>query len=204
MGFVRRTWPDRAPLPVDGRSWDPPPTWRSDAWPLVRAADIRRHTGILDVTYQIEKTPAAVTLHFSDGTVRDGVLFLGAVSSFRLGPETVLDLMRERELWLPFRDEVRGFSVVRKSMVAHVRHSTADDGGEGFEHTMAVTFIFADNTTLTGVVALETPDGGVRVVDYMNGASGFVELRSGDDRYVVNTDLIREVIPGNDAAAARA
>lgn len=151
------------------------------------------------MSFQIEKREVSVTLHFSDGVQRDGVLFLGQTSSFRKGPETVLDLLRDKDPCFPFRDRDGGFRVVRKAAITHVRHADLRANELDVGDEVAVAVVFVGNATLSGMLRISLRMDQVRLVDFMNSSTGFVELVGRADHFVVNTALIREIGPATAA-----
>ena len=145
--------------------------------------------------YRVDKRELPVALFLSDGIVHEGVVFLNTLSHAHSGPQTLLEMLREKELFFPFRTNDGAFTLINKSAITHARFNENDAEELAFGEELAVRIVFFGGELLQGTIRLAMPEGQNRLQDYVNAAPGFVPLEAGENRYVVNGALIREINP---------
>lgn len=145
--------------------------------------------------FRLDKHPLSVTLFLADGVVREGVVFLSPDAERHSGPQTLLELLREREPFFPFRDATGRFALVNKAAVTHVRYVAVgrEELVVGIEQEVHIVFFGGE--LLQGTIRLAMPAGQARLQDYVNAAPGFFPLSVGTQRYIVNGALLREIRP---------
>ncbi len=145
--------------------------------------------------YRVDKREQPVTLFHSDGVVQEGVLFLSPYAQTHLGEQSLLEMLREREVFIPFRHQGGGFALVNKDSLTHVRFQPLGELEPPFGEQVNVRITFFGGELLQGSIALDMPEGQNRLQDYLNAAPGFFPLEAGDAHYIVNGALIRDIAP---------
>ncbi|MDT8441196.1 MAG: hypothetical protein RQ723_06015 [Desulfuromonadales bacterium] len=147
--------------------------------------------------YRVEKTEQPVTLFHADGAVESGVVFLSPCAYTHIGQQTLMDLLREKGAFFPFRGDSGTFQVINKETVSHIRYqpSERERGAETLGTPVEVRITFAGGELLHGTVIIEMPEGRTRLLDFINESRGFFILRSDEAHYLVNVDQIRSVNP---------
>ena len=147
--------------------------------------------------YRVDKTEQPVVLFQADGSVMNGVVFLSASAYSHIGRQTLADLLREKGDFFPFRSEVGAFCVANKATITHIRYQqlTSEAEYEPLGNPVEVLVNFAGGEQLRGTVVIEMPEGRNRLFDFINAASGFFALQSGDAHYLVNVAQIRDISP---------
>lgn len=144
--------------------------------------------------YRVDKREQPVSLFLSDQIVHEGVVFLSPFASTHVGEETLLDLLRERDQFFPFRHRDGRFILVNKNAVTHVRHPGGEDEA-GMGEPIRVRITFFGGGTLEGTIVLDMPEEKNRLLDYVNASPGFFALEGGDGHYIANGALVREISP---------
>ena len=104
-------------------------------------------------------------------------------------------MLREKEIFFPFRTSDGAFTLVNKSAITHARFNESAAEELPFGEELAVRIVFFGGELLQGTIRLAMPEGQNRLQDYVNAAPGFFPLEGGENRYVVNGTLIREINP---------
>lgn len=147
--------------------------------------------------YQVEKLKTPVTLHLVDGQQREGVMFLSPYSMHSSGAQTLVELLREPERFVPFVSDDAGFLLVNKAQISHLCYQPADTDMPVIGTPLAVTVTFTNSRQLSGTVVIELPEGKARLQDYMNSNTAYFSLDCGDAAYLVNPAVIIEIAPNN-------
>ncbi len=144
--------------------------------------------------YRVDKQELPVMIFLSDGMVHEGVMFLSPFSPSHSGEQTLLELFRDADAFLPFRDKADQFMLVNKNAVTHVRYPVQEGPAPiGVSKQVRLTFFGGEN--LEGTLSILMPEGKNRTQDFINSSPGFFNLDAGEAHYVVNGHLIREIIP---------
>ncbi len=147
--------------------------------------------------YRVDKSELPVVLFQADGSVMKGVVFLSASAYSHLGQQTLLDLLKERGAFFPFRSEDGAFSVTNKGTITHVRYkpTSAPQGycPLGIPEKVVVTFVGGEQ--LQGTIIIDLPEGRKRLIDFINSANGFFAMQSDEAEHLVNTAQIRDIKP---------
>lgn len=145
--------------------------------------------------YRVDKREQPVALFLSDQVVHEGVVFLSPFASTHSGEETLLDLLREKDHFLPFRDGEGRFILVNKNAVTHVRYEGKTEDEPVIGDRIRVRIAFFGGGVLEGTIVLDMPEEKNRLLDYVNASPGFFALEGGDARYIANGSLVREISP---------
>lgn len=147
--------------------------------------------------YRVDKTEQAVVLFQADGSVMKGVVFLGACAYNHIGRQTLIDLLREKGEFFPFRSEAGAFCVTNKSTITHIRYGPTATEPEypPLGTPVEVLINFAGGEQLRGMIIIEMPEGRNRLFDFINAMSGFFPMQNGEAHYLVNVAQIRDISP---------
>jgi hypothetical protein len=145
--------------------------------------------------YRVDKREQPVALFLSDQVVHDGVVFLSPFASTHSGEETLLDLLRERDQFFPFRHTDGRFILVNKNAVTHVRYEGKREEESGMGEPIRVRITFFGGGILEGTIVLDMPEEKNRLLDYANASPGFFALEGKDAHYIANGALVREISP---------
>lgn len=146
--------------------------------------------------YRLEKIEREVVLFLVDGLVLEGVVFVSSFAYGHSGAQTLLELLREMERFLPFRDRAGTFRLINREAISHVRYVPEDyvEPAPLGARAKARLFFFGGET-LEGSVILEMPEDKCRIKDFLNVAPVFFPLDAGSAHYVVNSRQIHQVVP---------
>jgi hypothetical protein len=148
--------------------------------------------------YRVDKTEQSVVLFQADSSVMKGVVFLSACAYSHIGQQTLVDLLREKGGFFPFRSESGGFCVTNKHTITHICYekSMAEQEFMPLGNPVEVQVNFAGGEQLRGTVIIDMPEGRSRLFDFINSASGFFPLHGSDGHhYLVNVTQIRDISP---------
>lgn len=147
--------------------------------------------------YRVEKSEQHVTLFQADGSVMKGVVFLSTSAYTHIGQQTLLDLLKEKGDFFPFRSEAGSFCVTNKATITHIRYQPFPEAEEmealGDQVDVKITFVGGEQ--LGGTIVIEMPEGRNRLFDFVNAVEGFFTLTTPEAHYLVNVDQIRDVSP---------
>ena len=145
--------------------------------------------------YRVDKTELPVVLFQADGSVMKGVVFLNASAYNHLGRQTLLDLMKEKETFFPFRREDGAFSITNKRTITHVRYKPASSEKDYRPPDSAedVVITFVGGEQLQGTITIDLPEGRKRLIDFINAAKGFFPMQTDEAEHLVNVDQIRDI-----------
>lgn len=145
--------------------------------------------------YRVDKQELPVVLFLSDGAIHEGVVFLSPFSSIYSGPQTILELFREEEAFLPFRDKGGQFILINKSALTHVRYPRGTEADQTIGDKLNVRITFFGGELLEGILTIAMPAGQNRLMDYINASPGFFILEGEEFCYLANGALVREISP---------
>ncbi|MCF6267021.1 MAG: hypothetical protein L3J57_10795 [Desulfuromusa sp.] len=142
---------------------------------------------------RVEKREEQVSLFMTDGVIFDGRVHLAQYAMLHSGEQTVLDLLMEKNPFLPMHSSSGEFHLIQKKLISHLRCEILLQ--KEIEHTeRQVKISFPGNETLQGVLRIDMPNHSVRLTDYINGGNDFFPLFSGGISYLVNRSLIRDIV----------
>ena len=142
---------------------------------------------------RVEKREEKVSLFMADGIIFDGRVHLAQYAMLHSGEQTVLDLLMEENPFLPMHSSHGEFHLVQKGMISHLRCQVSLN--KKLEYTeRQVKISFPGNETLQGTLKIDRPDHSVRLTDYINNGNNFFPLFSGEIAYLVNRNLIRDIV----------
>ncbi len=144
-------------------------------------------------SFRVEKREEPVSLFMSDGIIIDGRVHLSQYAMHHSGEQTVLDLLMEKNPFLPMHSSSDDFHLVQKDMISHLRCKI--HLSEEFEYSeREVRISFPGNETVQGTLKMDLPEHSARLTDYINGGNDFFPLFSGGVSYLVNRSLIRDIV----------
>jgi len=147
--------------------------------------------------YRVEKTEQPVTLFYSDGSVISGVVFLSPSAYNHIGRQTLLDLLKEKGEFFPFRGNNDKFYVINKRSITHIRYQPAvrERVADVLGTSVEINIEFMGGEQLTGQILIEMPEGRTRLFDFINDVKGYFVLTTVEAHYLVNASLVRDVSP---------
>lgn len=147
--------------------------------------------------YRVDKSEQSVVLFQADGSVMKGVVFLSACAYSHIGQQTLIDLLREKGEFFPFRSEAGAFCVTNKATITHIRYEQITTEAEyaPLGNPVEVLVNFAGGEQLRGTIIIEMPEGRNRLFDFINSMSGFFPMQNGEAHYLVNVTQIRDISP---------
>ncbi|PLX77949.1 MAG: hypothetical protein C0614_09200 [Desulfuromonas sp.] len=147
--------------------------------------------------YRVEKTEQPVTLFYSDGSVISGVVFLSPSAYTHIGRQTLVDLLKEKGEFFPFRSGNDRFYVINKRSITHIRYQPAvkEKGADVLGTPVEINIEFIGGEQLAGQILIEMPEGRTRLFDFINEIKGYFVLTTEEAHYLVNASLIRDVSP---------
>jgi hypothetical protein len=149
--------------------------------------------------FRIEKIRRRVTVTLSGGRVIEGDVFLQPTLPYRGGPQEPAELFNEPDPFIPLATQGYGttdeFVLLGKEQIARVQFeaTAADTPLEGVEDA-AVEVGFADGSSTSGKLLLETRADRPRLLDFLNDdQQRFLTLRSPQGVCLINRRLISQV-----------
>ncbi|MCK4503096.1 MAG: hypothetical protein KAU22_08670 [Desulfuromonadales bacterium] len=142
---------------------------------------------------RVEKREEPVSLFMADGIIFDGRVHLAQYAMYHSGEQTVLDLLMDKNPFLPMHSRGGEFHLVQKKMISHLRCEI--NLPEELEYSeMEVRISSPGNEALQGKLKIDRPENSIRLTDYINGGNEFFPLFSGGIAYLVNRSLIRDIV----------
>jgi hypothetical protein len=142
---------------------------------------------------RVEKRQEQVSLFMADGLVLVATVFLAKYAMHHSGEQTVLDLLLEDDPFLPAKAENGEFHLVRKGMISHLRCQVdLDPALEYTERNVKISFLGGE--LLQGLIKMDLPPHAARLTDYINGGAEFFPLFAGENIYLVNRSLVRDLV----------
>lgn len=155
-------------------------------------------------TLRVRKEPFEVELALTGRPPRRVALFLAEHGGHDFARQTVLDLLEQVDTFLPAWDvetgvreafNARAVVWIAMSRNAMDAESSAD---ELFEHRRCVRVALIGGASLEGEILYSAPDGGTRLVDYLNRRERFLRLWDGDRLFLVNRESVLRVVEQGD------
>jgi hypothetical protein len=149
---------------------------------------------------RVRKEPFEVELTLAGRSPRHVELFLAEHASDRFDRQRVLDLLEQADAFLPARDVETGqWETLNARAVVWIGMSRPLLGGEGsadelFEYRKFVSVALEGGGSLEGEILYSAPDGGTRLVDFLNRPERFLKVWDGDRLYLVNKESVLRVV----------
>ena len=146
--------------------------------------------------YKIEKDRFSVKLLFSDGTVRDGYIFLSFHAAHHEGRELVKDVLNSEEQFIPIDFPGESTKLVNKRDILTISFPLNEHKAE---HSMPaftgveVAIYLSNSKRLDGRFIFLLPIHASRVKDFLNQRESFLELRKDEEICLINKDHIAVV-----------
>jgi hypothetical protein len=137
-----------------------------------------------------------------DGVWSTGTLFLKPVAETHSGPETVMDRLNDRDLFLPIQIAgERHITLLNKTHIARllVRDGQPGDAVPEDQENLAgkiepVLITMAPGHQLSGWLAIQAPDWQSRLSDYINSLPGtFFQLYADDALHLLNKHAVLRI-----------
>ncbi|MBE0597794.1 MAG: hypothetical protein IH614_11035 [Desulfuromonadales bacterium] len=146
--------------------------------------------------YRVEKSEQPVTVHLYDQGMRQGVVFLSPNSCTLCGAQSVLELLREKTRFLPFRNQQGELTLINKEVITYIGFQPTEDEIPPLVcDEVDVRIVFFGGELLEGTILLDQPAGKNRLLDYVNAFPGFFAVRGKNRRFVANGSMVQEVTP---------
>lgn len=149
--------------------------------------------------YRIEKNPHPVVVTLYGGERIPGSMFVQAHARHHPGREDPADILNEPEPFFPFRIATGDVLLISKSRVVEVagdvpsRRKSSVPAGTPM---VSVEVTIAGGAMCRGVVFLEAPGPGTRLLDFFNHLTQrFFALHAGDGLRLINRDYVERVHP---------
>ncbi len=142
---------------------------------------------------RVEKREEKVSLFMADGVVFEGMVYLAQYAMSHTGEQQVLDLLLEDDPFLPMKVNSDRFQLVRKGMISHIRCPLELQSDINYV-VRQVQISFLANEVLLGSIHMDLPPHSARLKEYINDGNEFFPLFSGDNTYLVNRSLIRDIV----------
>lgn len=138
------------------------------------------------MSLKVEKTKVAATLYLTAGVKKKGFIFLSPFGAVGTRPQTVEELVSEREKVLPFEDSEEGFMLVGKEGISAIGVGIETSSCEmEFFNATGVAVHLVGGFGLEGDFLVEKGLG-FRPSDAINSDEPRFLLRSGDTVYLVS------------------
>jgi hypothetical protein len=146
--------------------------------------------------YRIEKLRRAVTLVLRGGTSITGEVFLQPTARYRPGPQQPDELFNEDEPFVPIATADDQLLLLAKDHIAMVQYAaTAADTPVGGVSGTAVELVFADGTTCSGELQMETRASRSGLLDFLNEEhQRFLTMRTAHGVCLVNCRQIAQAV----------
>jgi hypothetical protein len=149
---------------------------------------------------RVRKEPLEVELALAGRPPRRVELFLAEQGPRGFVRQQVVDLLEQPNTFLPACDvetgEWESFNLRAVLWIAMSRQSVEAEGSadELFEYRKLVRIALAAGGSLEGEILFSAPDGGARLVDYLNRHERFLRLWDGDRLYLVNKESMLRIV----------
>jgi hypothetical protein len=138
------------------------------------------------MSLKVEKIKVAATLYLTEGVKKKGFIFLSPFGAVGSRPQTVEELVSEREKVLPFEDSEEGFMLVGKAGIAAIGVGIETSSYEmEFFNATGVVIHLMGGFGLVGDFLVEKGLG-FRPSDAINSDEPWFLLKSGDTVYLVS------------------
>ena len=153
-------------------------------------------------TLAVEKRTVPVSIRFEDGHSVTGDIYLSPIAQKHLGRETVMDFMNTDQNFFPLKLSpdsrvimINKARVVEVTVAMDIEFADTDLAALGAKEE-PMTVMFQCDYHLAGTAYIEMPPRKSRIIDFLNGGSGFFLLKSGDRAHILNSQHISYVTPG--------
>ncbi len=147
--------------------------------------------------FRIPVVQVTAQLHFPDGSVMSGTVFIPASSPDHSGRMRVGEWLNSSEPFFPFQNPVSSTSVlINKSNILSLSVVHEPDM-DGFDEVQLVpqckVRLFMSHSELEGGLIMEMPENRLRVLDVLNHEQPFLFLLEGEREVHVNKNFIFRV-----------
>jgi len=166
--------------------------------------------------YKVEKKRFSVTLFFPNETAKEGDIFLSYLAAHHEGHERVIDVLNQRDPFIPIHFKDEATKLVNKDNILMVTFPSDGEETEDSVFTdsrVEVVIHLIKDTCLEGNFCFSLPIHSRRVKDFLNQSSvdkpePFLELKNGTEVYLINKAYIlfvdeKEITTGGDTWTSR-
>lgn len=145
--------------------------------------------------YKIEKSLFPVNVFFLDGTIKEGSVYLSLHAANHEGPETVSDVLNQKEQFIPIDFREERIRLINKTHIIMMSFPLCKWNMECLMpcHAADVEINLDNRTQKKGTFVFQMPKHLTRVRDFLNHADLFVELRIDEEIFLINKDHILSV-----------
>jgi hypothetical protein len=145
--------------------------------------------------FKIEKKLFVVKVFFLDGTIKEGGIYLSLQAAHREGPETVSDVLNQKEQFIPINFVGEQVSLTNKSHIMMLSfplgREKTENSAQGYIKNVEISLI--NMTNKEGTLTFQLPRHLTRLKDFFNQAGSFVEFTIDEEMYLINKDHILSV-----------
>ena len=148
------------------------------------------------MSLKVPKVKAPLTIHFVEGNIVTGEVFLSTQSPYRFGKEKMLDLLNSEDVFFPLEAETTSsIRLVHKNNIGYITtHEEKEEQELGTP--VPVIIVRNDGEEMAGDLMIEEPAHRSRVLDFFNSIKGpFFRLQTKDKTYYINRQYVREILP---------
>ena len=143
--------------------------------------------------YKVEKDHFNVKVFFLDGTIKDGNIFLSHQAAHHEGHELVIDVLNQREQFIPISFSEGSTRLINKSnllMISFPSVKQEPDYSVLAGSSVEVAIHLNNHTQLEGNFIFDLPSHARRVKDFLNQSESYLELRKDGETYLINKNHV--------------
>jgi len=144
--------------------------------------------------FRVPTVQLATELHWVDGAVICGNVYMPAMSAVQAGPMHPQEWINSPPIFFPFRQDDGTTVLVNKHQILAMSVEAMPEEGDepGWEPAVLVrhVVVMAGGARFEGDAVIDMPENQRRLVDYLNRPEAFVCLVSGDRHLLIRKELI--------------
>ena len=147
--------------------------------------------------FRVPTVQLPTIVHYQDGSVLLGTVFMPALSAVQAGPMLPLEWVNGPTEFFPFKPEEASSAIIlnKNRVLALSVENRPEHGDPSWESgaPRCRVAIEADGRRFEGDVIMDLPENRRRLVDFLNQAGMFVCLISGERQVLIRKDRISKV-----------
>jgi len=143
--------------------------------------------------FKVPTVQLATELHWADGAVLRGHVYMPALSAVHSGPMQPQEWINSPPAFFPFtQDSGETILVNKQQVLAMAVEVPPSDDEQSWEPAVIVrrSVVVAGGTRFEGDVLVDMPENQRRLVDYLNRSEAFLCLLSGNRNLLVRKEFI--------------
>jgi hypothetical protein len=146
--------------------------------------------------FKVPTVQLASELHWADGAVIRGNIYMPALSAIHAGPMHPQEWINSPPVFFPFRQEGDGGPTIlvnkRQVLAMTVEAPLPEGDDQGWEPAVLLlrVAVEAGSKRFEGEVVIDMPENQRRFVDYLNRPEAFLCLVAGENHLLVRKDFI--------------